>query len=546
MCLDDNSICESRDAEFFESNFPLKKNDISAISSLSNSTASTTSSSVHACSTNLNNQENELRRSKRKRVDSSFGPDFITAFLVENDNLDKVNDNIVSVFLLEEDPKTYKEALTSIDASFWKEAIKSELDSIMVNNTWDLVDLPKGCKPIKCKWIFKRKMRPDNTIEKFKARLVVVGYSQKKGIDFFDTYSPVTKVATIRSLIALASIYELVIHQMDVKTAFLNGDLEEEIYMEQPEGLVEPNKNKFDMKDLGEVDVILGIKVRKTENGYSLCQSHYIEKVLKRFDYFDVDPVKTPYDSSKCLKKNKGTGVSQPEYAKIIGSVMFLMNYTRPDIAYAVSRLSRYTHNPSNEHWDALYRLLQYLKGTLNWCLHFNKFPAVLEGYCDANWVSDNDEVSSTSGYVFTLGGCAISWKSSKQTCIARSTMEAEFIALELAGQEAEWLRNLLADIPLWKKQSVPVSIHCDSQAAIGIAKNSVYNGKKRHIRIRHGIVKQLLKNGYGGYLYKVKRSHMILTMHYYSFLMARSECEGGLPSMEDLGYLSRAFTSTQ
>nr|GEZ92715.1 retrovirus-related Pol polyprotein from transposon TNT 1-94 [Tanacetum cinerariifolium]GEZ92732.1 retrovirus-related Pol polyprotein from transposon TNT 1-94 [Tanacetum cinerariifolium] len=164
---------------------------------------------------------------------------------------------------------------------------------------------------------------------------------------------------------------------------------------------------QFDMKDLGEVDVILGIKVRKTKNGYSLCQSYYIEKVLKRFDYFDVDPVKTPYDSSKCLKKNKGIGVSQPEYAKIIGSVMFLMNHTRPDIPYDVSRLSRYTHNPSNEHWDALYRLLQYLKG------------------------------------------CAISWKSSKQTCIACSTIEAGFIALELAGQEAEWLRNLLADIPL-------------------------------------------------------------------------------------------------
>ncbi|GKE14652.1 retrovirus-related pol polyprotein from transposon TNT 1-94, partial [Tanacetum coccineum] len=343
-------------------------------------------------------------------------------------------------------------------------------------NMWH--DLPKGCKPIKCKWIFKRKMRPDNTIEKFKARLVVVGYSQKKGIDFFDTYSPVTKVATIRSLIALASIYELVIHQMDVKTAFLNGDLEEEIYMEQPEGLVEPNKNKvcklkkslyglkqapkqwymkfdhslisngfvvnasdtcvyskviasncviiclyvddmlifgtninvvnetktflssqFDMKDLGEVDVILGIKVRKTENGYSLCQSHYIEKVLKRFDkLFDVDPGKTPM-------------IQQNAFSSLVSSI-------------------------------------------LNWCLHFNKFPAVLEGYCDANWVSDTDE-----------------------TCIACSTMEAEFIALELASQEAEWLRNLLAYVLLWKKQFVPVSIHCDSQAAIGIA----IMGKETH-----------------------------------------------------------------
>ncbi|XP_060182404.1 secreted RxLR effector protein 161-like [Lycium barbarum] len=175
---------------------------------------------------------------------------------------------------------------------------------------------------------------------------------------------------------------------------------------------------------------------------------------------------------------------------------MFLMNYTRPDIAYAVSRLSRYTHNPSSEHWNALHRFLSYLRGTMDWCLHFNKFPAVLEGFCDANWVTNNDEVSSTGGYVFTLGAGAISWKSSKQICIARSTMESEFIALELAGQEAEWLRNLLADVPLWGRQASPVSLHYDSQAAIGIANNSVYNGKRRHIRIRHGVVKQLLKHG--------------------------------------------------
>jgi len=129
---------------------------------------------------------------------------------------------------------------------------------------------------------------------------------------------------------------------------------------------------------------------------------------------------------------------------------MFLMNCTRPDIAYAVSRLSRYTHNPSSEHWAALRRLLRFLKGTVDLSLHFGKFPAVLEGYCDANWISGNDETCSTSGYVFTMGGGAISWKSSKQTCIARSTMESEFIALELASQEAEWLRDLLADLPMW------------------------------------------------------------------------------------------------
>ncbi|KAA0049695.1 Retrovirus-related Pol polyprotein from transposon TNT 1-94 [Cucumis melo var. makuwa] len=251
----------------------------------------------------------------------------------------------------------------------------------------------------------------------------------------------------------------------------------------------------FEMKDLGEADVILGVKIRKNKTSLSLCQSHYVEKILKKFDFFDVSPVRTPFDASKHLMKNKGDSVSQPEYAKIIGSVMYLMNYTRPDIAYAVSRLSRYTHNPDRYHWDVLRHLLRYLKGTIDYCLYFNKFPAVLEGYCDANWVTDNDEVNSTSGYVFLLGGGAISWKSTKQTCIARSTMESEFIALELAGQEAEWIKNLLGDVPLWGTY-VPVSIQCDSQAAICTAKNSVYNGKSRHIRLKHAVVKQLLKKG--------------------------------------------------
>jgi len=121
-----------------------------------------------------------------------------------------------------------------------------------------------------------------------------------------------------------------------------------------------------------------------------------------------VIPARTPYDASVYLKKkNDDMSVSQSKYAKIIGSVMFLMNYTRLDIAYAISRLGCYTHNPNSVHWNVLHRLLKYLKG--NWSLHFSKFPLLLEGYCDASWVSDNDEVSSTSGYVFTIIGGTIS-----------------------------------------------------------------------------------------------------------------------------------------
>ncbi|XP_074314461.1 secreted RxLR effector protein 161-like [Silene latifolia] len=121
----------------------------------------------------------------------------------------------------------------------------------------------------------------------------------------------------------------------------------------------------------------------------------------------------------------------------------------------------------------------------MDWGLHYSKSPCILEGYCDANWVSDNDEIHYTSGYVFTLASGALSLKSSKQSCIAKSTMEYEFIALALAGQEAEWLTNLLADIPLWGRPAPSILMHSDSQAAIGVVGNQAHNGKRRHIRLR-------------------------------------------------------------
>ena len=162
---------------------------------------------------------------------------------------------------------------------------------------------------------------------------------------------------------------------------------------------------------------------------------------------------------------------------------MYVMNCTRPDITCAVSKLSRYTSNPSPDHWKAIVRVLRYLKYTQNYGLHYSKYPAVLEGYYDANWISDIKDSKSTSGYQFTLGGGAMSWKSSKKTCIARSTMEYEFIALDKAGEEAEWLCHFLEDIPMWPQPVHAICIHCDSQLAIGRAHSHIYNGKSRHIR---------------------------------------------------------------
>ena len=159
------------------------------------------------------------------------------------------------------------------------------------------------------------------------------------------------------------------------------------------------------------------------------------------------------------LKENREHSVAQIEYAQIIGSLMYLMNCTRPDIAYAVGRLSRYTQSPNKDHWTVVCRVLEYLRDIINYGLCFSGFPSVLEGFSDANWISDSDEMKSTSGYVLILSGSAVSWKFAKQTCTTRSTMEVEFIALEKASFEVEWLRNLLAKYPFIDETS-PICVY--------------------------------------------------------------------------------------
>ena len=334
--------------------------------------------------------------------------------------------------------------MSTPEAPMWKEAINSEIESIMQNHTWELVDLPPGSKPLGCKWIFKRKMKTDGSIDKYKARLVAKDYKQNEGLDYFDTYSPVTRITSICMLIAIAALHNLEIHQMDVKKDFLNGDLNEEIYMDQPEGFISLGQekkvcrlvkslyglkqtpkqwhgkfdkvmmsngftinecdkcvcvkdtnneyvivclyvddmlilgsnnyiitttkkmlfSKFNMKYLGVANVILGIKISRTSDGLILSQSHYIEKLLDKFNKDESNIARTPVDINLHLSKNIGQSISQLEYSRIIGSLMYVMNCTRPDIAYSVSKLSRYTSNLGVDHLKAIIRVLRYLRYT--------------------------------------------------------------------------------------------------------------------------------------------------------------------------------------
>ncbi|GJU58578.1 zinc finger, CCHC-type containing protein [Tanacetum coccineum] len=394
-------------------------------------------------------------------------------------------------FNVKDDPKTFDEAMKSHDVAFWKEAINDEIDSIMGNNTWVLADLPPGCKPLCYKWIFKRKLKVDETIEKFKDRLVIQGFRQKSGLDYLDTHALVARISTIRLLITLASIHSLIIHQMDVKTTFLNGELDEEVAMTK-----EFLSSRFSMKDMGEADVILGIRIKHESNRIAISQYHYIEKVLKKFNYFDCTLVSTHMDTSEKLMPNNGQAVSQLEYYRVIGCPIYAMTCTRSDIAFVVGKLSRYTSNPGTQHLQAIQRVLKYLKKTIDYSLTYIVYPLVLEGYTDARWISNTEDNLSTSGWVFQLGGGAISRAFKKQTCITSSIMEFEFVALATTGKEAEWLRNLILDISLWSKPIAPISILCDSAATLAKAYSQMYNGKSRHLGVRHSIIRELIMNG--------------------------------------------------
>nr|GEY77202.1 zinc finger, CCHC-type [Tanacetum cinerariifolium] len=194
----------------------------------------------------------------------------------------------------------------------------------------------------------------------------------------------------------------------------------------------------FQMKDMNEVDTILRIKVKRHSGGYTLNQCHYNDKIIDKFQHLNIEEANTPYESSYKLVENDGRVVAQIEYASAIGCLMYATHCTRPDSAYTVCKLSRYTSNPSQDHWKAIRRIFGYLKRTRQLALYYDRFPAVLEGYSDASWITGSSDCKSTTGWIFTLGGGAVCWRSKKQTCITHSTMEAEFLALAAAGKEAE------------------------------------------------------------------------------------------------------------
>eukprot|EP00253_Pinus_taeda_P021754 PITA_21754 len=286
------------------------------------------------------------------------------------------------------EPTSFKE-VASHDA--WKEAMQKEYDALIKNGTWKLVDLPFGTKPIGCKWVYKNKYKADGSLDKHKARLVAKGFAQKEGVDYEETFAPTAKWATIRTLFALAAQNGWKVHQMDVKTAFLNGDLKENVFMSQPEGFaVKGHEHKV----------------------CKLVKSLYGLKQAPRawFGMTECNPLTTPMEQNLKLTSIEGKEFEDAtKYRQLVGSLNYLTT-TRPGISFVVGILSRFKQKPCEGHWSDAKRVLRYLKGTQDFGIKYTQVDDFsLIGYSDSDFDGDKETRVSTSRYAMRLGSGAVS-----------------------------------------------------------------------------------------------------------------------------------------
>ncbi|KAH9687674.1 hypothetical protein KPL70_014852 [Citrus sinensis] len=452
----------------------------------------------------------------------------------------------------DEEPKNFKEATQSLFKEEWQRGMDDEMASLYKNNTWEMVKKPGNRRVVGCKWIFKIKEGTDGSEpRRFKARLVAKGYTQKEGIDFKEVFSPVVRHASIRVILAITAVQDMELDQLDVKTSFLHGRLEEEILMSQPEGYEFPGKedhvcqlkkslyglkqsprqwylrfdefmqlhefikcsydccvyyktikdglyiylllyvddmlvackdreeidklkvllnSEFEMKDLGYARKILGMEIRRNRSKgiMFLSQEKYLRKVLETFDMSKAKPVQLPLASHfrlsnlQCLQTEaEKQDMASVPYANAVGCLMYAMVLTRPDIAHAVSVVSRYMAQPGEDHWKAVKWILRYLNGTVNWGLMYGKTEA-------------SDEA--------TL-----------QSVVALSTTEAEYTATTEAVKEALWLKGLVTELGLNQKS---VLVYCDSSSAIHLSKNPAHHEKTKHIDIKLHFIRNEVSRG--------------------------------------------------
>ncbi|RVW18658.1 Copia protein [Vitis vinifera] len=330
----------------------------------------------------------------------------------------------------------------------WMIVMQEELNQFERSEVWELVPRPQNQSVIGTRWVFRNKMDENGIIIRNKARLVAQGFNQEEGIDYEETFAPVARLEAIRMLLAFACFKDFVLYQMDVKSAFLNGFINEEALY----GLKQaPRACEFEMSMMGELNFFLGLQIKQLKEGTFINQAKYIRDLLKRFNMEEAKTMKTPMSSSiKLDMDEKGKPVNSTMYRGMIGTM---------DIG------------------------LWYPKG--------DNFELI--GYSDADFAGCKVERKNTSGTCHFLGHSLVSWHSKKQNSVALSTAEAEYIAAGLCCAQILWMKQTLSDFNLIFEH---VPIKCDNTSAINISKNPVQHSRTKHIEIRHHFLRDHAQKG--------------------------------------------------
>ena len=482
-------------------------------------------------------------------------------------------------------PTTISEAISGPDRSKWTDAIDSELSSLIENKVYDVVP-GRGHHLIPSKFVFRVKEDAAGLPTVFKARLVAKGFAQRPGFDYGDTFAPVAHSSSLLLLIATAAHYNFYLGQADIRTAFLYGDLNEEVYLQPPAGVAIPRGSVwrlrkslyglkqapacwntkldgtlvklglhpttsdpcvyqgevdgkrillavyvddliiaacnracvesilrklgeyFSLKDLGRLEWCLGIRVTYGEGFIKVSQSAYSRSIVDALGLSDAKPITSPSDpATKLGQPNDCTDPDPPgmDYGCIVGKLLHLARWTRPDICFAVAQVGRFCspgrHGP--QHWEALRRIGRYLVGTIDLGICYSAGSStklILTGYSDADWAGEPVYRRSTSGTVILVNGSPISWVTKLQDGVALSSCESEYIALQQTIKELSPIRELLVELELL--EDVPVVL-VDNQAAIQLAKNPTANRKRsKHIEVKYSYTRSVLQTG------KVRLTH--------------------------------------
>ncbi|GAA5871005.1 hypothetical protein JCM3774_003501 [Rhodotorula dairenensis] len=411
--------------------------------------------------------------------------------------------------------------------------------------------VPPGAKIRGARFVYRRKKDQNSQVTGHRVRLVAQGFTQRPNVDFRETFAPVVKFTSTRVLLALAARHRLHVHQADVDKAYLHGALEEELYMRVPEGIngseyagkvleldralyglkqagrvwnhrthatleglgyrrtksdaciyriKDGLKREYGIKDLGEAKSILGIQVhRRSNGGLFLSQRAYLEDVLLRLGYADGRTAPTPMQPSLQLavapEDHQPTPAFRSRYLQAVGSLMYAMLGTRPDLCYAVGVLSRHAARPDNSHWAAVIRVLAYIKGTLDFGLEVQPDDSSLAGfeaYSDSDWSACPSTSRSTLGYTFVLASGA--WSSKLQPRVTASSIEAEYLGLLHASKQAIHLSQLLSELA--QGSGKPIKLFGDNQGANAFSRNSQFHNRTRRLRLTEHFVREQVQQG--------------------------------------------------